>query len=191
MTTNTTHDTISSSLGLTKQASDLQKKLHSQILKANPGLGDKASEMADILAESGISRALSLMIVSAVYSPDNAGRGQTTKSHWFVSALKTSSYGNRLNYIGSNKNALQRFVAEMGEIDDSRESLSTYCGFSFADCFLLSEAGISEAEAMAIMADCEADGKTTHQARRILMKAARSVIDKQCATVSGAVEMLK
>lgn len=177
-------------LTLTKPA-DPVARLSSQILKACPGLGKKADEMAGVLAESGISRALGNMIVSAVYSPDHAGRGQATKSHWFVAALKTSSYGNRLEYIGSNKNALQRFVAEMSEIDDSREALSTYCAFSFADCFLLSEAGIGESEATAIMADCEADGKTTFQARRILMKAARCVINKECATVEGAVQMLK
>ena len=180
-----------SNLQITKPTVDPVTLLSRQILKANPGLAGKAEEAAKVLSDSGISRALGNMIVSAVYSPDNGGRGQATKSHWFIEALKTSSYGNRLDYIGSNKSALQRFVAEMSAIDDSREALASYCSFSFADCFLLAEAGVGESEASAIMSDCESDGKTTYQAKRILMKAARAVISKECATVECAVQMLK
>lgn len=181
---------MKNTLEVSTQALGLGERLSREILKQNPGLGIKAQEMAKVIADSGISRALSAMIVSAVYAPENKGRGQTTKSHWFVEALKSSSYKDRLEYIGRNKNAMQRFVAEMDAIDDSREALSTYCTFSFSDCFLLSQAGIGESEAMATMSDIEGFGKTTYQARRILMLAARAVINKDCATVGGAVEQL-
>lgn len=177
-------------LAVSTQVSDLRVKLSRQILKANPGLVAAANDMADVLAASGISRALAAMIVSAVYNPIHQGTGQTTKSHWFVAALNTSSYADRLQYIGSNKNALQRFVAEMEEIDNSREALSTYCSFSFADMFLLSEAGVSESEAMAAMADIESLGKSTAQAKRILMLAARAVQQRQVSTINCAIDQL-
>ena len=174
----------------TLQTTNAEEKLTRQILKTNKGLGSMAAEAAKVLADSGISNALSTMIVSAVYDPVNNGRGQSTKSHWFVEALKTSSYGSRLEYIGKNKNALQRFVADMEMINESRDALSTYCSFSFADCFYLSECGILESEAMSLMSELESSCKTTFQAKRILMKAARMVLEEKCATINSAIEFL-
>lgn len=174
----------------TDQTINLRAKLSREIIKSNPGLGSKALEMAEVLANSGISRALASMIVSAVYDPANRGLGQTTKAHWFVGALKASSYGNRLEYIGSNKNALQRFVAEMEDIDNSREALGTYCSFSFADMFLLAEAGVGESEAMAAMADLDALGKSQFQSKRILMLSARAVQSGQVSTLQCAIDQI-
>lgn len=173
-----------------KLATTATKTIESQILKLCPGLGAAAQASADVIANSGVSRALATMIVTAVYTP-GLGTGQSTKSHWFVDALKSSSYGNRLAYFGSNKNALERFVSEMDAVDNCRETLKSYCSFSFADCFYLSECGIGESEAAAIMADLESDGKTAFQAKRILMKSAKMVLSGECATINSAIEFFR
>lgn len=173
------------------QQTAIERKLAGRILKLNPGIGEKSIELANSLCDSTLAPGMAAAIISAVYSPSDAGgRGQGTRIKWFVDAIN-QRYGSRLDKIKSSIPYFRTFIAEMEEMTDLRDTLNGEgYGASFQSTFLLWEVGLNSAEAMRILealADC-ASYKSS--ALRILVKAAQIVKSGGTSSIEAAISEL-
>jgi len=172
----------------TTQSSALQKKYCKALLKTSPGLGVKAGEIADTLADSGLPSTLAVALLQTAYSPTVAnGSGQSTRLKWFSQAL-IHRYGDRLEKARDNIGYLRIILGELEEIVDMREKVNEMdSGISFEVSFLLSGLGYT-AESIGEMVDSMRCSRGLALSR--IKKAAMMVESGEACTVEGALEHL-
>lgn len=174
------------------QKTSLERRYIKQILKSDPGIGDKCVEIARSLADSGFTPAAASMILQSVYSPAVAGgNGQASRIRWFTEAIQTR-YASRLDRIKTDYKAFRSFLSDMEEVTEMRDTLNgNGFTFTFHQSFLMWELGEDANSIMGMVYDLQEKGvmSTVAIVARIV-KAALEVQRGTFSEVRTAVEFL-
>jgi hypothetical protein len=124
------------------EKSAIERKYVKQILRADPGVGEKSLAIAESLADSGFTPAAAAMIIQSVYSSEIAlNRGRGTRIKWFTQMVH-NRYGSRLDKIKSDYKAMRAFLADIEEINEMRDALNIEgYGLSYEAAGMLWELG--------------------------------------------------
>jgi len=174
----------------TAKLSAAEKRFTKRLLALHPGLGKTAETMAALLSDSGLGTAASAMVLSAVYSSgDLQGRGQSTRSMWFVEAIR-NRYGHRLEMIKNDPKAFESFIYDMGVVTEMRDQLKGEdYSVSFHAAFLLWELGESSDSVIQIAESMESPYKGS--AIKIIVRAAQLVKSGEFSMLETAVRELR
>jgi hypothetical protein len=173
-------------------ASSLERRFVRHILKMNPGMGEKTLAIAASLADSGMPPSAGLMLLDAIYKPETAdGRGQGTRTRWFVEAVR-SRYAHRLEKAGTDYKAFRALMGELEEVVEMRDELNND-GYStsFHAAFVLSEVGLTADEVKVLIFDLLPHLSAYPATQlKIVVSAAMAVKAGQFSTMEGALRFL-
>jgi len=170
----------------------IERRLAARVLKLNPGLGEKSLEIANSLADSGITTAAAVMLLQAVYSPtDPIGRGQGTRAKWFVETVRRR-YSYKLDKIRNDPKYFRTFVSDMEEVVEMRDILNGEgIVITFESAFLLWELGLNADSVMSIIQEvCDFAGYP-RLAAQMVVKAARAVKAGHFMELETAIESMR
>jgi len=175
----------------TKQTA-LANRLAKSILKLSPGLGEKSSEMAEALADSGLPPSAAVMLIQAVYSPTDAGgRGQASRAKWFLDAVQTR-YRGRLDKIQTNAKYFRVFISEMEEVTEMRDTMNGEgYSFTFHETFMLWELGLDACSVLGIIQECCAGSVSQALAKKMIVRAALAVNAGHFQQIETAIDSLR
>jgi len=125
----------------------LQQKYAAALIRAKPGLGDKAEKIAEDLVNVGLTPNESLMLVGLVYMPvDIQGRGQGTRLKYFAEALQERYGDHRLEKCGKSVALFRGLLAQINEAIEMRDlingALDRRTSISFRDALRYQEIGL-------------------------------------------------
>ncbi len=174
------------------QQSALERKLANRLLAMNPGLGPKSLEIANALADSGLSPSAASMLMLSVYATgDVAGRGQGTRLRWFMEAVQ-NRYSHKLDKIRNDPAAFRIFVADIEEVNEMRDTLNGEgITVSFQNAFLLWELGLNADTVMSTVADVCQHVPTPSLAAKFVVRAALMVKNKVCVSLESAINEMR
>lgn len=176
---------------LKSEETRLEEKYTRALIKVNPGLGEKASQIAFALVDEGIPKAVSTAIINVVYAPnDKQGRGQTTRFQWLSKALARRREA-EIASIRSDTTALRRLLIEIENVVDLRDTvLGEGLDMSFEEAYIVSEVGI-DAEAFLGLIFHHAETSNPGLGCYRVKKACRMVQEGKAISVEGALDELQ
>lgn len=130
-----------------KSPQELQQVYVERLIRANPGLGDGAVEIARDLVNTGMTYNEALSLINTVYAPRTVeGRGQSTRAKHFSKAVIARYGDDRLAKCSTSVPLFRGLVAQIGEAVAMRDEVNEtlyQTSISFADTLAFQEAGFS------------------------------------------------
>ena len=125
----------------------LQKKYVDALIKAKPGLGEKALAIAGDMINTGLSPNEAMALINLIYVPaDLQGRGQATKLKHFSEALIKRYGESYLERIGRSPALFRGFLYQVGQAIEMRDEINQSrqgSSITFRDTLLFQELGLS------------------------------------------------
>lgn len=153
------------------------------LLKLNPGLGEKTSMIVGDLMQCGLKPSEAYALITSVYSPrDLQGNGQATRAKYFGEAI-IGRYGDELDKIRSNIATFRRFLAEVSEASNMRDTINGE-GYTitFHDALLYQEIGLDAEKYLIFLQDLKSRNVSGLAIKMIIRQAALKV--KKDSTLS-------